>query len=469
MKKLLSFYVFFMIPLSYSLGQSTNGEGDPNGRENWVPNRGNVGIGTRSPVEALEVIGNVKVSETIFTNSLQTVGLSAVNLSVSQDANVGRNLFVAGNVGINVTNPVERLEVGGNIKASGDLFGKDLHVKNGFFKTVFAEGNINANGNVGIGVTAPTDKLEVSGNIKASGNLFAKDVHADKGFFNSLESDGNLNINGNVGIGVVPPTEKLDVNGNVKATGAFIGQSAQLSLDAVIGNNLTVNGKIGLGIAPGTDRLTVGGTSYFNGLLTAENITVKQKLDLKGAFTVAGTFGVGVATPESALHVNGDGRFNGDIRANKLIVKAIEIEGAPGGSPNGETSSVSLGDNLFVNGAMGIGTTKINGYRLSVDGKIRAGDDIKVYISSEWSDFVFDEKYKLMPLEKLSEYIQANNHLPEIPSAENIKSNGFDLGAMDAKLLQKIEELTLYVIEIKMENNELKREIDRIKSVQKNK
>lgn len=463
-----------LLPLGRTLAQSTNGEGDPEGRENWIPNRGNVGIGTRTPTEALDVIGNVKVSETIYTNSLQTVGLSANNLSVSVDATIGRNLLVSGNVGINVSNPVERLEIGGNLKVSGSITADVLNVRElttqiGRATNTFTiDQKLLVNGLTGLGVAAPVERLEVGGNIKATGDVMAVNVRADKGYFKSLESDGNLLINGNVGIGVASPEHKLHVDGNIKATGALLGQSAQVSGDASIGNNLSITGKVGIGGAPGAEQLNVSGTSYFNGLLTTENVIVKQKLELKGAFSVAGTFGVGVSSPESALHVNGDGKFNGDLRANKLYVKAIEIEGATSGG-SGEGSNVSLGDNLFVNGSMGIGTTKINGYRLSVDGKIRAGDDIKVYVSSEWSDFVFKDDYKLRPLTEVEAYIKQNGHLPEIPSAASIQKDGFDLGAMDAKLLQKIEELTLYMIEMKKENEALKNQLRKIESSVKKK
>jgi hypothetical protein len=218
--------------------------------------------------------------------------------------------------------------------------------------------------------------------------------------------------------------------------------------------------------------LSVAGDSYFNGMLTAENLTVKQKLDIKGTFSLAGTLGIGVATPEASLHVNGDGKFDGDVRANKIIVNAIEIAGStptPGGG-----SQVSLGENLFVSGTVGIGTTKVTGYKLSVDGKIRAGDDIKVYSSTEWSDFVFEDDYELKPLAEVEQYIRNNKHLPGIPSAKEVKTEGVDLVAMDAKLLQKIEELTLYVIEIKKqsdlrakENEQLKKEIEILKSNRK--
>jgi len=71
-----------------------------------------------------------------------------------------------------------------------------------------------------------------------------------------------------------------------------------------------------------------------------------------------------------------------------------------------------------------------------------------VIVNTGWSDFVFDDDYHLMSLKHLEQFINDNRHLPEIPSAKEVEANGISLGTMDAKLLQKIEELTLYIIEL---------------------
>ena len=505
----------FLLPLQFAVAQSTNGNSTPNGRENWFPNRGNVGIGTRTPSEALEVLGNVRVSETVFTNNLETIGLKATTLNVSQNATIGGNLFVNGKVGIGVSNPTEKLDINGNVKVSNaitsDLLtvrqftGTDGVVNNSLrvgqkfivdgvtglgvpspTERLEVSGNIKATqglysdlintgqgsfsrgvqvaqtllvtGNTGLGVSSPSEKLEVAGNAKISQGLYSATVNTTDGFFGgNIKGDKNLIIDGLVGIGIASPAEKLEVSGNIKATQGLFANSAQITQDISAGKNLAVTGNVGIGVAPGTDKLSVAGSAYVNGLLTAENITVKQKLDIKGTFSLAGSLGIGVANPEAPLHVSGDGKFEGDIRANKIIVNSIEIAGA---SSNG--SSVSLGDNLLVNGSIGIGTTKVSGYKLSVNGKIRASDDIKVYIESEWSDFVFEKDYHLRSLEEVDAYIKKHGHLPEIPSAAAVKSEGFDLGAMDAKLLQKIEEITLHLIDLKKENDILKKEVNRL-------
>jgi hypothetical protein len=108
---------------------------------------------------------------------------------------------------------------------------------------------------------------------------------------------------------------------------------------------------------------------------------------------------------------------------------------------------------------LSIGSTTIDAnYPLSVNGRIRA-KEIKVYTA--WADFVFDKKYELMSLKDVEAYIDLNNHLPELPSAQEVEKEGVSLGDMQAKLLQKIEELTLHMIQQnkKIEHLEVENEI----------
>jgi len=110
---------------------------------------------------------------------------------------------------------------------------------------------------------------------------------------------------------------------------------------------------------------------------------------------------------------------------------------------------------LFSTGDMGIGTTDTKGYKLAVNGKIRT-QEIKVE-AANWPDYVFAKDYKLLSLKETEQHIKEKGHLPGIPSAEEVKANGVDLGEMNIKLLKKIEELTLHLIEIKKELDTLKK------------
>lgn len=73
-----------------------------------------------------------------------------------------------------------------------------------------------------------------------------------------------------------------------------------------------------------------------------------------------------------------------------------------------------------------------------------------------WPDFVFGNNYKLMNLYELEHYINTNQHLPDVPAAQEVSANGIDLGEMNAILLQKVEELTLHIIELQKQIDELK-------------
>lgn len=120
-------------------------------------------------------------------------------------------------------------------------------------------------------------------------------------------------------------------------------------------------------------------------------------------------------------------------------------------------------------GNVGIGTINIDpSFKLSVNGSIRSKE---VKVEANWSDFVFYDNYELRTLEEVEQHINEKGHLPEIPSESEVSQNGINLGEMNAKLLQKIEELTLYVIdtnkrvnELEKENQELKEEISTVKS-----
>jgi len=109
-------------------------------------------------------------------------------------------------------------------------------------------------------------------------------------------------------------------------------------------------------------------------------------------------------------------------------------------------------------GNVGIGTTDTKGYKLAVAGNMIA-ESVKVKLQGAWPDFVFAKSYKLPTLQETQAHISEKGHLPGIPSAAEVKANGIDLGEMNAKLLQKIEELTLHLIEMKRENQDMKKDL----------
>lgn len=120
---------------------------------------------------------------------------------------------------------------------------------------------------------------------------------------------------------------------------------------------------------------------------------------------------------------------------------------------------------IFVagNGDVAIGTNDPKGYKLAVAGKAVA-EEINVKIQATWPDYVFDSHYKIPVLSELEQFILANKHLPDVPTAQEVKQNGLSLGEMNAILLKKVEELTMYMIE---QNKRLESQESRINSQEK--
>jgi hypothetical protein len=131
------------------------------------------------------------------------------------------------------------------------------------------------------------------------------------------------------------------------------------------------------------------------------------------------------------------------------------------------------GKDIFINpgitNGVGIGTQDIGGYKLAVDGSIGARE--LVITDAAWADYVFSDSYELRPLSAVADSIEQNKRLPQMPSEQQVKEEGLSVGEMQAKMMQKIEELTLYMIEMKQENEKITRRneelMERIRRMEK--
>ena len=110
---------------------------------------------------------------------------------------------------------------------------------------------------------------------------------------------------------------------------------------------------------------------------------------------------------------------------------------------------------ILHNGGVGIGTADTKGHKLAVAGSVIA-ERVKVKLQSAWPDYVFRKDYQLPSLQELEQYILRHQHLPGIPAEGEVMKDGVDLGEMNKKLLQKVEELTLYIIRQEKEMKEMK-------------
>ena len=191
----------------------------------------------------------------------------------------------------------------------------------------------------------------------------------------------------------------------------------------------------------------------------------------------------GVNTFNGVQTINGDQYVNGNIHVNKYLFIPSNRElifgntsdrdhslriSYTGNDNNGSCYINYSGDLRYRNGSMtddvpvvlfskdnnvGIGTLDPQGYKLAVNGTIRAKE---IKVDSDWADFVFKKDYKLPTLGEVKKHITEKGTLPGIPSESDVKANGVSLGEVNALLLQKVEELTLYVIKLQEEVNELK-------------
>lgn len=169
-----------------------------------------------------------------------------------------------------------------------------------------------------------------------------------------------------------------------------------------------------------------------------------------------GNVGVGTAYPKTKLSLNNNkgqsiNFLSGENSSGYSLNVGVNDDGI-----NFQHNSLSRGfnfknkDNTLVkityDGSLGIGTTDPKGYKLAIAGKAIA-EEVVVKLQSAWPDYVFVDDYKLPTLYEVEQHINKKGHLINIPSAKEVQEKGVELGEMNKKLLQKIEELTLYTIQ----------------------
>lgn len=295
--------------------------------------------------------------------------------------------------------------INSSAKNSLSFVGKNGKSLNFFTSSDFGMGTsrmmITNAGNVGIGTTAPGARLDVAGTALFS--QFIKTTHG------TSTSGGRAHL--------------VFANDDANKTNRYMF----LVSDLEDGNSTNeVNTGSDFKIAAYKDNGTFDATFF-----------LYSRGDRR--ILLSRSIGVGRLPDQNvALHVKGIGN-NADFINFKVTDQWDNTDFAING--NGQVL-IGMNNPLILNPQQTVNTS----YKLLVDGAVYA-EKVKVQLSEEWADYVFDEDYELRSLEEVETYTKEHHHLPGVPSAAEVAEEGIDLGAMNAKLLEKIEELTLYIIE----------------------
>lgn len=299
---------------------------------------------------------------------------------------------------------------------------------------------------VGIGTTTTTYKLQVVGTIRSSsGNGY---VDLSPGPVSSVEigshasTSAYCDFKGSANLGA-------DFRGRIIYTEGygFGFQTAGNTTNRLVINE---NGYVGVGTSP-----------VFPYSFQVEGVATKFSTGLSSTVFSPGVgieFANGYGT-NSIFDFKGSSNLSADYRGR---IKHDDNSGF-----SFYTAAHTIPDMTLDNsGKVTIGnvSSTSNDFKLFVQKGI-VTERVKVALSTggDWPDYVFEPGYKLMPLDHLRQYLEENKHLPDVPSAEEICLDGIDLGDMDARLLRKIEELTLYTLQLNEQNKRLVEELEALK------
>ncbi len=342
----------------------------------------------------------------------------------------------AGNVGIGTSSPINKTHIVG---------------------TDAAAENSGSGGNGAIRLGGSGTNLVLDAGINTTGSLYSWFQTRHAGAYNS---NYNLVLNpngGNIGVGTVNPINKMEVVGldASPATSGTAGNGAirltGVSTNLVLDAGVNTSGRVYSWMQ---SRDASGYTTNYNlalnpngGNIGFGTVNPINKVEIVGLNSAPASSG---SSANGALRIGGLGTnviLDAGVNTTGTIYSWLQSRDATG---YGSNYKLVLNPN---GGNVGIGTADPGSYKLAVNGDIRAKE---IKVETGWSDFVFEPGYKLLSLKETEQYIKRNGHLPEIPSAKEVEANGIDLGKMNAKLLMKIEELTLHLIELKKEVEELK-------------
>ena len=466
-------------------------------------------------VAGASTLNTLNVSETTSLNELEVTGagtfngtLSAIgattlnstltvtengtfknDINVTNNATIGGTLDAASITSENFT--TDELSVTNTLDVAGGTTLNTLNVTGTTSLNELAvagagaiDGTLSATGattlNSTLTVTEKGDfqnDIDVANNVTIGGTLDASSITSDNSTTDDLTVSNDLNVQGASSLTNLNVSGASALSNTLTVSGATtLNQSLAVTGASTFSDVLTVTGKATL-----EDDLEVTGDLSISGDLSAnsvevegfttntieaEEIIVNHDATVSGNLEITGNIGMGIANPQEKLHIDGGIKVTEGITSSYISstagtfnkINTLEIiNDASDQSLVFGTQGVSR-MTLLANGNLGIGTANASGM-LTVAGEIHA-QRVKVEIDAGTGpDYVFADNYDLMTLKEVEKYIQENSHLPEVPTAKEMESEGVELAQMNMLLLKKLEELTLHQIELLKRIEELESKV----------
>ncbi len=464
---------------------------------------GLVGIGTIAPAYPLDVTGDIHTTGTLHVDG---------SLNVSQ-LNVSSGLTTPS---VTSSGTVE----GGQLIADGSLLSSGRTESKGLFTAdsdVVVNGNMTLSQGLKLGkalscptlVSGSVNADSVSAGAMAASNIFVSGLRQTGGVTLATDQNGfgqfsatsdlyiqslpgqkqntilNANSSGNVGVGTLSPQYKMDVAGPIHTNSTLLVDS-----NLVIGGNFVTQGGLNFGGSKTIAYIPAGGGNPEMFLFGDSANAARSNL----RHMVPATLFCGSANLTTINGFNGTLVCGGYDAANTFHPLTMGFDGAngmieyggsmvlgPGGNTSGLLINYSCGRSVAIctgssggnvslctgsgGGNVFLGPTHI-GTQIQTAGTINADAILTVsgkmvaqscYITmNNWADYVFADTYKIPSLTEVEAYYKKEHHLPNVPSEKDVKETGIDVAAMDAILLKKIEELTIYMVEQNKKMNEMK-------------
>lgn len=313
------------------------------------------------------------------------------------------------------------------------------------------------------GITDNGDNMAVGWDVtdaNASGvfynaeGIFAEEVIALKGVDHVVSAGGVSTVHAFANIGyntgalffLDAPVSHVGVWANIPSTSTNSGAAVYAQ------NFATGTSNYGL-----VSRAVGAGTTNFGLFAKASGATNNYAIIVPSD---GGNVGIGTELPNVRMHVNG---LTGEDAFRVQVAGSTKLLVQSGGGVSVGALTTAPVNGLYVSGDVRIGSaTAATGYKVSIDGKVMC-EELKVQLSP-WPDYVFANEYQLTSLDEVESFIKTNNHLPNIPAASVIESEGLNVGEMQGLMMEKIEELTLYIIEMNKTNKELQSRIELLES-----